>query len=123
MKKCMLSHTFSQKLAVVLGITSFKTKNRITTCRRVISATANRKNIRSAPSTQLHTKKKNMPAYQKHEMDPTVASAEEKAVIERITGVTLKKIDTQALQLVVQRSKEAGNAAFKNKQYKGKHKI
>lgn len=51
--------------------------------------------------------------------DPTVCAPAEKAGIEAYIGVSLKDADQEAIRFVVDRSKQAGNDAFRQKNYKG----
>jgi stress-induced-phosphoprotein 1 len=51
--------------------------------------------------------------------DPTVCDAAEKAQIECYTGVSLRDAQPEALRFVIERSKQAGNEAFRQKNYKG----
>ena len=46
-------------------------------------------------------------------MDPTVAAPGTRALIEQHFGFSLKDFDPAALRFVIDRSKEAGNAAFR----------
>ncbi|GAB4824134.1 hypothetical protein N2152v2_011180 [Parachlorella kessleri] len=50
--------------------------------------------------------------------DPTVCSPTEQKLIEEYYGFSTKDTDPEALRFIVERCKEAGNAAFKQKDYK-----
>ena len=52
-------------------------------------------------------------------MDPTVADPIQRALIEQQIGFSLRDADPAALRFVVDRSREAGNAAFRDKDFKG----
>jgi hypothetical protein len=52
-------------------------------------------------------------------LDPTVCDPDLRAKIETSMGVSLRA-DSEAVRLIVQRSKEAGNEAMKSRRYKGK---
>lgn len=51
--------------------------------------------------------------------DPTVCDPEEMARIQAHYGVSLKDTPPEALRFIVDRSRQAGNAAFKDKNYRG----
>ena len=53
-------------------------------------------------------------------VDSTVVEPALRAAIEQQAGFALKDADPDALRFVVQRSKEAGNQAYKNRDYNGK---
>ena len=52
-------------------------------------------------------------------VDLTVVEPGQRAVIEQQFGFALKDTEPAALQFLVQRSKEAGNEAYKNRDFRG----
>jgi hypothetical protein len=52
--------------------------------------------------------------------DPTVASAEDRRKVASYTGTSLQEVSPEALAFVVEKSKHAGNQAFKKKHFEGK---
>jgi hypothetical protein len=52
-------------------------------------------------------------------IDPTVPDPAQVALIERFHGVSLKDASPEALRFLVSQCKTAGNAAFKQQDYKG----
>jgi hypothetical protein len=61
-----------------------------------------------------------MQVEQRQHVDPTVCSAVERAQIEHYYGVSMNDTAPEVLQFVVERSKQAGNQAFKHRNYAGK---
>ncbi len=59
-----------------------------------------------------------VPVPERH--DPTVCNPTDQKLIEEYYGFSTKDTDPEALRFIVERCKEAGNAAFKQKDYKGK---
>lgn len=51
--------------------------------------------------------------------DPTVVDPTERAKIESYVGLSLQTVEPEAIKFVVDRSKQAGNTAFKEKRYQG----
>lgn len=51
--------------------------------------------------------------------DPTVVGATEKNLIEQYAGVKLSDADQEEIKFIVEKSKSAGNALFKERKYKG----
>ena len=52
-------------------------------------------------------------------VDPTVADPVQKAQIQQYYGISLDHADKEALAFIVDRSRHAGNQAFKDKRYAG----
>lgn len=62
-----------------------------------------------------------MPGIQQYESaDLTVISPSQRAEVEAFSGISLRDADPEAIRFIVEKSKKAGNEAFKAKRYEGK---